>query len=250
MTDNPGRDGRLSQILDAHGSVGAFGRTDIRVQEPDDRRVVGRLRFIGFERRSHDVLARKRPAIDVKAAGSRLDRASLETSANADELQSRLTERIGDARQDVVVVIPGDGDHGDSFASELGDSALERSDRFEVTVGAVDDIARKKDGINAFASGDADNGFPCRSTGECTSVQFFGDSTGTATDVEVAARKKSHGPASKSRMARQSTASPIRNQVSRTARPSLRTRRSDTSARRARSCVATITVRPSSRCRS
>src|SRR5690606_15186497 len=135
----------------------------------------------------------ERPADDVEraVAGAYCD--PLPTPAAAKEVEPLAAELVGEAREDVMVVVAGDGDRRDPRLREPAESRTERARRLVVPVRLVDDVAAQGDDVDALGEGEVDDPGPARGAGDLASVHVLRESGRAPADVHIAAAEDLHG---------------------------------------------------------
>src|SRR5690606_8282321 len=111
VAEEPEVDRRGAQLGERDRHVVAPGLVEVGVEEAEDRHVIARgAQREGGERTLAHPRGGERPADDVEraVAGAYCD--PLPTPAAAKEVEPLAAELVGEAREDVMVVVAGDGD--------------------------------------------------------------------------------------------------------------------------------------------
>jgi hypothetical protein len=146
-----------------------------------------------FGRILMDMLLGKRPAVDVqRCSASRFDRAMFPTTTKPNDVEPIGAKRACDVWEYIVVMISRDRDRGNPMVGEPSQTAFERSDRFEVLVCTIDNVATQRNDVGLVRDCAIDNIVPsvgARERGLLTTATY---SRWSPANVQVASAQDLH----------------------------------------------------------
>src|SRR5690606_13714990 len=144
------------------------------------RRVIGIQGILG------DMLAGEGPAVDVQGRSPvALGGAALPAPVVAEQVEALRCQRLGELRQDVMIVVTGHGEGVNARSEQAPQAALQWADGLEEAVGLIYQVAAEGDDIDALSQRRLDDGIPGGGTAVRRAVERIRQLAGAPSDVQV-----------------------------------------------------------------